>query len=257
MLFTLLAILALMAVGVSAIGQSKIRKNDRLQIFLIPREVFQSSGKKSFEAELSEARHSCHLIENGNEFNRLNSITQHVINTAKSLYKITEHWDWQVAFINKDRINANQRPCGYLMFYSGLWRRLNLTDDEFAMIVAHEVAHAVREHGRESASYETIANMVLGRFNMKELPKVLINKAIEFGYRLPFSREQELEADALGMEIAMKAGFDPRSALILWRKFEQMAGEVEFEYFSSHPKFSDRLKYAQETLNILLNLNKK
>lgn len=254
MLFTLLAVLALITLGVRAIADGNITKGRRSQILLMPREVLESGGRKSFEDELFAARKVGQAIERGDEFSRLNSISQRVVGAAKSLHAPASQWNWQIAFINTDRINANQRPSGYLMFYSGLWRSLNLTNDEFALVVAHEAAHALREHGRERVSYEAITNLLLGQFkSLEKVSKTLIDKAMEFGYRLPFSREQELEADALGMEIVMRAGFDPRAALTLWKKFEQASGEVKHEYLSTHPKYSDRLKQAQELLPVLMN----
>ena len=139
------------------------------------------------------------------------------------------------------------------MLYSALWRSLDLTNDEFAMVVAHEAAHALREHGRERMSHKTIADLLLGQVKLLEnIPKALLDKGLEIGYQLPFSREQELEADALGMEIAMRAGFDPKAALTLWKKFEQVGGEIGHEYLSTHPKYSDRLKQAETLLPVLM-----
>jgi predicted Zn-dependent protease len=219
----------------------------------MPREIVESSGRRSFEEELNAARKAGNTIERGAEFNRLDGITHCVIDAAKSLYAPAALWNWQTGFINSDQINANQRPSGYLTFYSGLWRSLNLTNDEFALAAAHEVAHALREHGRERVSHETITNLLLGQVkSLDKVSKALLDKALELGYQLPFSREQELEADALGMEIAMRAGFDPRAALMLWKKFEQAGGEVKHEYLSTHPKYGDRLKQAEALLPVLM-----
>ena len=253
MLFTLLAVLALIITGVRAFTSGGLTTGRRSQILLTPREVVESSGRKSFEEELNAARKAGNAIECGNEFERLNSIAQRVIDSAKALYAPAAQWNWQVALINSPCINANQRPSGYLMFYSGLWRSLSLTNDEFAMAAAHEAAHALREHSRERMSHETITSLLLSQVkSLDKVPKVLLDKALELGYQLPFSREQELEADALGMDIVMRAGFNPRAALTLWKKFEQAGGEIRHEYLSTHPRYADRLKQAKTLLPVLM-----
>jgi len=252
MLFTLFAVLALIVTGVRASLGGRLSTSRRSQILLIPREVLESRGRASFEEELQVARKSGDAIEHGCEFDRLNAIAQHVVDSAKALHTPASQWKWQVALINSNCINANQRPSGYLMFYSGLWRSLNLTNDEFAMVAAHEAAHALHEHSRERMSHKTITDLLLGQVNLLDkIPKALLDKGLELGYQLPFSREQELEADALGMEIAMRAGFDPMAALTLWRKFEQAGGEIRHEYLSTHPKYAERLKQAEALLPIL------
>lgn len=252
MLFTALAVLAMIVLGFGVIARGTLAGWQRPQLLLVPAEALERSGQASFDREISQARGEGKLIERSAEFNRLDGIVRRVVNAARSVYEPAQAWAWQWAFIDAAAINANQRPTARLVFYAGLWRGLKLSDDEFAVVVGHECAHALREHCREVASHASIGQALHQHLRLaKYLPKPLLDGLANLGFALPFSRQCELEADALGMELAARSGFSAAAALTLWKKFEQASGEHKDEYLSTHPAYALRRDQAQKVLKAL------
>lgn len=157
-----------------------------------------------------------------------------------------EQWPWFVNVIQSDEVNAFCGPGGKIVAYSGLIDRLKLTDDELAIVLAHEVAHALREHGREQASSRAVFELAGGVganvLGAGSLGKSVITKALDTGVGLPFSRTDEEEADLIGLELAARAGFDPRAALTLWKKMSALnKGPAGPTFLSTHPSDADRM----------------
>lgn len=252
MLFTALAVLAMIALGFGAIAGGTLSAWRRPQLLLVPAEALDRAGAASFDSEVRRARANQTLMEQGAELERLQDIVRRVVAAARLVYEPAQAWVWQWAFVDASAINANQRPTARLVFYSGLWRALQLTDDEFAIVVGHECAHALREHGRERASHASVGQALHQHLRLaKYLPKPLLEGMANLGFALPFSRQCELEADALGMELAARAGFNAAAALTLWKKFEQASGEHKDEYLSTHPAYALRRDQAQVVLKAL------
>src|SRR5690625_6198070 len=122
--------------------------------------------------------------------------------------------------------------------YSGLIQKLQLSDDELAAVIGHEIAHALREHSREQLSQQVATQMglsvlsaILGSPTVGDLGGMLSDVVIN----LPNSRTQEAEADRMGVELAARAGYDPRAAVSLWQKMAQQGGAGSPEFLSTHP----------------------
>ncbi|MBM5459091.1 M48 family metallopeptidase [Pseudomonas sp. P66] len=158
-----------------------------------------------------------------------------------------ENWGWFVNVIDEDVVNANCGPGGKIVVYTGLVKRLNLTDDELAMVLGHEIAHALRQHGREQASANAVFELAggVGANVLKagSLGKSAITKVLSAGVGLPFSRRDEEEADLIGLELAARAGFDPRAAITLWQKMAALNKGASIPAFlSTHPTDEERMK---------------
>lgn len=184
---------------------------------------------------------------------RVRGIAQHIIPVTAVFRPEAVQWKWEINVIKSKELNAWCMPGGKIAFYSGLIERLNLTDDEIAAVMGHEIAHALREHAWERASQATNANLglsILGvlagandaQMNMAQL-------VYDVSFTLPNSREHETEADRMGIELAARAGYNPDAAVTLWQKMEKEAKGAPPKWFSTHPPQEDRINdlrnYAQ------------
>jgi predicted Zn-dependent protease len=143
-------------------------------------------------------------------------------------------------------------PGGRIMVYSGLIEKLDLTDAELATVLAHEVAHALREHTRERVSRAYAQQLVLsGAAAVAGVSEATANMAgmvAEVTFQLPFSRDQESEADRIGLELMARAGYDPNAALSLWKKMAAEQGSGTPKFLSTHPAPKDRIEDIEKLL---------
>lgn len=176
---------------------------------------------------------------------RVRAITNRLIPAAAAFRPEATRWNWEVNVISSDEMNAWCMPGGKIAVYTGLITRLDLSDDEIAAIIGHEIAHALREHARERASEQLGAQvlvsgavMAIGGGQTSTDVGGLFYKTF-FG--LPNSRLHETEADRIGVELAARAGYDPRAAISLWKKMSAQEGSNVPELLSTHPSADTRL----------------
>lgn len=164
-------------------------------------------------------------------------------------------WDWEVNVIRSSTINAFCMPGGKIIVFTGIIDKLRLSDDELAMIIGHEIAHALREHARARAAKGMLTNVGVlavgvlvgnGAGEIARMSGGLLN--------LRFSRGDETEADLVGMELASRAGYDPRSGITLWQKMSAQAQGAPPEWFSTHPASSTRADTIRRHLPEVLPL---
>ncbi len=177
---------------------------------------------------------------------RVRAIAHRLIPASAAFRPEAAQWKWEVNVIRSDQVNAWCMPGGKIAVYSGLVTKLNLGDDELAAVLGHEIAHALREHARERASEQmgaqvliSGASILLGAGQAGADLGGVFYKAF-FG--LPNSRLHETEADRIGVEIAARAGYDPRAAITLWQKMARNGGGNGPEFLSTHPSAETRLK---------------
>jgi Zn-dependent protease with chaperone function len=187
---------------------------------------------------------------------RLQKIAQRLFPFTHRFSDRSDAWRWEVNLIGSKQVNAFVMPGGKIVFFTGIIDRLKLTDDEIAMIMGHEMAHALLEHGRERAGQQKLAQIatigasvfsqILG---YGDLGGQLASGASQLTL-LKFNRGDETEADLVGMDIAARAGFDPRAAVKLWQKMSGMSqgsgGPPEF--FSTHPAHATRIDTIKAAL---------
>ncbi len=155
-------------------------------------------------------------------------------------------WNWQLVLIDAPILNASCAPGGKITFYSGLVRQLKLSDDEIAVIMGHEVAHALREHGRERVS-KAYAQNALSQAALTAAPNSAAqveaaNQVAHYLYVLPNSRQNESEADGMGLELAARAGYNPNAAITVWNKMAAAnKGKAPAEFLSTHPSDQTRI----------------
>ena len=148
--------------------------------------------------------------------------------------------------IDDDTVNAHVMAGGKITFYTGLIRKLKLTDDEIAAVMGHEMAHALREHTREKMSQSAAGDLAIAvggaLLGAGEGAVQLASLGKQLALDLPFSRGMESEADLYGLELAARAGYDPRAALTLWQKMAQAGGGRGPAFLSTHPAPGDRMQ---------------
>jgi predicted Zn-dependent protease len=169
-------------------------------------------------------------------------------------------WKWEVNVVNSGELNAFCMPGGRIVFYSGIIDQLKLTDAEIAVIMGHEIAHALREHSREQVSQALAAQGAIGLgaalFGLGEGATDLAGTAYQALLATRFSRTDETEADRIGLELAARAGYDPRAGISLWQKMLQVnqGGGRPPEFLSTHPAEANRIQEIQSLLPIVTPL---
>jgi predicted Zn-dependent protease len=196
---------------------------------------------------------------------RLQAIADRIIPFAPRFNERARQWTWEVALIGSRQLNAFCMPGGKIAFYSGIIRQLALTDDEIAIVMGHEIAHALREHGRERVGKQRLAQGVtLGASVLSsllgygDLGGRVAGGAAQLTL-LKYSRDDESEADLVGLDLAARAGFDPRASIVLWEKMSAASKGAPPQWLSTHPSNETRTeqlrKHLKETLPLYARAN--
>jgi predicted Zn-dependent protease len=181
---------------------------------------------------------------------KVREITDRLVAQAVRVRPDAKNWAWEVKVIDDPKtVNAFCMAGGKMAIYSGMWEKLKATDDEIAQVMGHEIAHALADHTRErmsiamtSAAATTaaaVAITVAGGDDRAALALTGVQLASVVAIQLPNSREGEAEADQIGIELAARAGFDPKAAVTLWQKMGK-EGDGPPQFLSTHPSPQNR-----------------
>lgn len=220
---------------------------DRQQLLLVSEAEMVQGGKLAYASVLKEAAETKTLNTNTVLVQRVRRIANRLIPQTTVFRPDAPSWQWEVNVIQSEQLNAWCMPGGKIAFYSGLIEKLELTDAEIAAIMGHEMSHALREHGRERASKESLTQVgltALSIFTGVQGPALdAAAMALQVTLTLPNSRTHEIEADRMGVELAARGGYNPYAAISVWKKMDQMsnAGSPP-ELLSTHPSHSSRIK---------------
>jgi predicted Zn-dependent protease len=191
---------------------------------------------------------------------RVQRIAQRLIPHTAVFRDDAVHWQWQVNVLTVDEVNAWCMPGGKIAVYTGLLKRLEITDDELAAVMGHEIAHALREHVREGMGRQqatavgtAVGSAVLEYFTGVN-PGQVGHTFTQAMFVLPHSRENEQEADRIGVELAARAGYDPRAAVSLWQKMAAGGGGQPPQWLSTHPAHETRIRDLQDYTQRVLPL---
>lgn len=222
---------------------------------LVSAERIERDASGQYRKILQEAAAKRALApDNHPQLRRLRAISARIIPYATRFNERAPQWQWEVNLIASKQQNAFCMPGGKIAFFTGILDTLKLTDDEVAAVMAHEIAHALREHGRERAAKSTIAQGVtIGASVLSQLLGYgdLGGQLASAGAQLTllkFSREDETEADVVGMDLAARAGFDPRAGIALWRKMSEVAKGQPPQWLSTHPSHASRIDEIRRNL---------
>lgn len=206
---------------------------------------------EAYAETLKEAQAQGALVSKSDkQMKRLQTIADRLIAQVGTFRPDAKNWKWEVNLIRSDEINANCGPGGKIIFYTGIIDTLQLTDDEIAAIMGHEIAHALREHGRESMSKAYgvgAASEVAGMFGVKTDNINLAQTGVNYLMTLPNSRTNENEADLIGLELSARAGYNPEAAVTLWQKMNKLGGSGP-EFMSTHPSNDNRIASLQAAM---------
>jgi predicted Zn-dependent protease len=187
---------------------------------------------------------------------RLRKIFRDLLPGAAKFNEASKSWRWEVNLLRSNQINAFCMPGGKIAFFSGILDKLQLTDDEVAMVMGHEIGHALYEHARARAVKSTAAvtvTRVVGGLLFGDAGDVIGAQAGNI-IALKFSRNDELQADLIGMELAARAGYDPRSGVTLWQKMAKASGGAPPQWLSTHPAGQTRINTIQQHLPEVMGL---
>ncbi len=220
---------------------------------LVPAEELESASTQEYAKLLADARAQGALAQQGNaQLQRLRVIAGRLIPQAAQWNDRAKQWRWEVNLIGSKQINAFCMPGGKIAFYTGILEQLKLTDDEVAMIMGHEMAHALREHARariaKSQGTGTLLSLGAQLLGLGQLGDVAANIGTQL-LTLRFSREDETDADLVGLELAARGGYDPQAAVSLWQKMAQAGGGAGGPGFlSTHPSGPERIQHLQSNV---------
>jgi predicted Zn-dependent protease len=236
-----LVITALLAA--SLIGCQANPVSGRKQLVLVSEEQAQASSAQAYTQTLSEAQKKGKLSTDAALNSRVKRITDRLIVQAGNMYAPSRDWKWSVAVIDEPTLNAWCMPGGKMAIYTGIISKLKLTDDEIAQIMGHEIAHALLGHGRErmSRAMAMQGGMQLGSI-LAGRDLTVLSPVADIAITLPHSRAGETEADRYGIELAARAGYDPRAAVRLWEKMAAASNNGVPQFLSTHPAPDNRIQ---------------
>jgi predicted Zn-dependent protease len=228
---------------------------------LVPADTVEKSAAQQYAQMLQQASAQKALgDQNHPQVRRLRAIAKAIIPHALGWNPRARDWRWEVNLIGSKQINAFCMPGGKIAFYSGILEQLKLSNDEVATVMGHEVAHALREHARarmgKNAATGIGAGLLSQVLGLGELGQTVTNYGAQL-LTLQFSRGDESEADLVGMELAARAGFDPRAGVSLWQKMAAASQGAPPQWLSTHPSGATRIADIEANLPKVMPLFKR
>ncbi|MET3138614.1 putative Zn-dependent protease [Undibacterium sp. GrIS 1.2] len=222
----------------------------------------ESKAAMQYSQTMQQAQQQNALAPDSNpQLIRLRAIAKALIPLALRWNERAPQWKWEVNLIGSKQINAYCMPGGKIAFYTGILDTLKLTDDEVAIVMGHEIAHALREHGAERAGKAAAANfgiklaeIVAGAKGYDPNVAGSVAGGLANVGMLKFSRDDETEADVVGLDIAARAGYDPRAGIALWKKMAMVNKGAPPQWLSTHPAGQNRIAEIQRHLPEVLPL---
>jgi predicted Zn-dependent protease len=218
----------------------------RQQLMLVSAEKVEQMALVNYTQQNRAAQQAGKLVTKGAEYDRVKRIAARLQPHVTAFRDDAAKWNWQLTLIDAPVINATCAPGGKITFYTGLIRQLKLNDDEIAVIMGHEIAHALREHGRERVSkayaQNALTSTALAAAPNSQAQIEAAGTVAHYLYTLPNSRQNESEADAMGLELAARAGYKPDAAVNVWRKMGALdKGAQPPQFTSTHPSNETRI----------------
>jgi predicted Zn-dependent protease len=225
---------------------------ERRQLLLVSSAELDQAAAAQYQDVLKEQTPKGNVNKDPQQVERVRGITKRLIPQTAAFRKDALDWKWEVNVLTSAQVNAWCMPGGKIAVYTGIIEKLSITDDELAAVLGHEISHALREHSRERASQQVAAGVgaslagVLADIFVPgtgQLGAAAAGVGGQVGVLLPYSRLHETEADRMGVELAARAGYDPRAAIALWQKMAKLSGGgAPPALLSTHPSNEARIK---------------
>jgi predicted Zn-dependent protease len=219
---------------------------ERDQRMAVSAEDVNKGALQSYQQMMAEAKKKDILDKDPAMVKRVQEITKRLVAHTTAFREDAAKWPWEVHVVSIDQVNAWCMPAGKMAIYTGLINKLKATDDEIAAVMGHEIAHALREHARERISRQMGTQAAVGIvgaiFGVGELGQGIANTVADVTLNLPNSRLHETESDRMGVELAARAGYNPRAAVTLWEKMAKVSdGGQPPKWLSTHPPHEERI----------------
>ena len=237
--------LLLLLLAASLVTACATSPTGRRQLMLISPDAAIVQSKQAYLSTVSDLDKENKLVDDPKLADRVATITGRLVTEAIAMYPNTANWEWSVAIIDDpETVNAWCMAGGRMAVYTGLFDKLKLTDAEFAQIMGHEISHALANHTAERMSRAMATSIgILAVGVASDRPAATMAGgalAAKVALELPNSRTAESEADEIGMELAVRAGYDPDAAVTLWQKMGSLGGSAPPEFLSTHPAPGNR-----------------
>ncbi len=242
----MLGLMALAACQTVQTTKSGVVGVDRTQAMMLSSSEVNSGAEKAYQKIIQDAARKGTLDRDAAQVARVRGVAGRLTRATGAFRSDAPGWKWEVNVISSSEINAWCMPGGKIAVYTGLLDKLRLSDDELAAVLGHEIAHALREHGRERASQQAAQQIAVGvigaAVGLGSLGSNVADLVADVTFGLPYSREFEREADRIGVELAARAGYDPRAAVTLWQKMSKNGSGEPLQFLSTHPSSESRIE---------------
>lgn len=233
--------------------------SDRKQLLLVSSQELDQVAAQSYAKLKSDASAQGTLNQDRALQRRVNTIANRLEPQTGIFRPDAPGWNWEVNVITSDQVNAFCMPGGRIMVYTGLVTQLNPSDAELAVVIGHEMSHALREHSREQVSQAIAARTAIGvgtsLLGLEQGAADIAGVGYQALVESRFSRTDEDEADRMGLELTARSGYDPRAGVTLWQKMiNAKGGSQPPEFLSRHPTDTSRIQTIQSLLPSVLPL---
>lgn len=222
---------------------------------------------QGFNQTVAEAQANHTLDTSSNTYRRINAVFIRMKPYADQMNKTGVPFDWKLAVLKANKLNAYVAPGGKVVFYNAIVDKLNLTDAEIATIMGHEMTHALEEHSKSKIGAQALTSIVVGlgktyaaSAGAGDLGNAALDLGSLVGVGLPYSRSLESRADVGGLMLMARAGYDPKAAVNLWEKMQKYDGAQGSSFLSTHPSNDKRIEDMRRNLPAALqvyNANKR
>lgn len=212
------------------------------------------SATQGFNKTVQEAQSQKTLDTSSSTYKRINNIFKRMSPYADTMNQTGQKFDWKLAVLKSDTVNAYVAPGGKVVFYTGIVNKLNLTDDEIAAVMGHEMTHALEEHSKQKMGAQVLTNLAVGVGKSYVgsagggLGGAALDLGSQVGVGLPYSRNLESRADQGGLMLMAKAGYNPSAAVTLWEKMAKLPGAKGSALLSTHPSDGARIEAMKKNL---------
>lgn len=216
--------------------------------------TLNANAATSFSKMRTEAQQKGQLDTSSNTYRRINAVLLRMQPYANQANQTGQAFQWQLAVLKSDEINAYVAPGGKVVFYTGIVNKLNLTDAEIAAVMGHEMTHALEEHSKNKLGAQALTSLAVnvGKSYVGDAAGGLGATALDLGSQvgvgLPYSRSLESRADYGGLMLMAKAGYNPQAAITLWQKMNKLEGAGGPAFMSTHPSNSQRIDAMRKNL---------
>ncbi len=239
-------------------GCNKVPISGRNQLNLVSDSEVLQSSLASYRDYMSKATKSTQTVKSAQVTRvgqRIAAATEAYLN-ANGMSDQVKNFAWEFNLVKDSQLNAFCMPGGKIVVYEGIMNIVT-SDDELAVVLGHEVAHAVAKHSNERLSQQKAlqyGGAILGAITQnssqatQSLASTVFGLGANYGVMLPFSRKHETEADNIGLVLMTMAGYNPDCALTFWQKMSANGSNAKAEFLSTHPSDATRIANIQKQL---------